>query len=189
MSLNWFEPEYGSVFPEILFLTVLALIISSIGFYRVVYFISIGYAFSIVAMAVISPVRHLGSLNWTSASQNILLVMWGVRLGIYLVQREYRASYRKELADIHQRSAGMSWITKILIWASVSVLYVLMFSPSLFSLITLPVNTSWIFTLVQTAGLMLMGGGLLLEAMSDKQNTRNTFVQCRSYSPLFQFIV
>ena len=171
MSLNWFEPEYSSVLPEMLFLTALALIISSIGFYRVVYFISIGYAFSIVAMAVISPVRHLGSLNWTSASQNILLVMWGVRLGIYLVQREYRASYRKELADIHQRSAGMSWITKILIWASVSVLYVFMFSPSLFSLITLPVNTSWIFTLVQTAGLMLMGGGLLLEAMSDKQKT------------------
>ena len=189
MSLNWFEPEYSSVLPEMLFLTALALIISSIGFYRVVYFISIGYAFSIVAMAAMSPMRHLGSLAWPSAMQNILLVLWGVRLVIYLVQREYRASYRKELADIHQRSAGMSWITKILIWASVSVLYVLMFSPSLFSLITLPVSTSWIITLVQTAGLMLMGGGLLLEAMSDKQNTRNTFVQCRSYSPLFQFIV
>ena len=80
MLLNWFEPEYVSVLPEMLILTVLALIISSIGFYRVVYFISIGYALSIVAMAVISPVRHFGSLNWTSASQNILLVLWGVRL-------------------------------------------------------------------------------------------------------------
>ena len=101
MLLNWFEPEYGSVLPEMLFLTVLALIISSIGFYRVVYFISIGYAFSIVAMAVMSPVKYFGNLTWTSASQNILLVLWGVRLGIYLVQREYRASDRKELADIH----------------------------------------------------------------------------------------
>ena len=169
MLLNWFKPEYGSVLPEMLFLTVLALIISSIGFYRVVYFISIGYAFSIVAMAIISPMRHLGNLTWTSASQNMLLVLWGVRLGIYLVQREYHASYRKELADIHQRSAGMSWITKILIWTSVSVLYVLMFSPSLFSLITLPVNPSWMLSFVQVVGLMLMGGGLLLEAMSDKQ--------------------
>ena len=146
-----------------------AQIISSIGFYRVVYFISVGYAFSIVAMAVMSPVRYFGNLTWTSASQNILLVLWRVRLGIYLVQREYRASHRKELADIHQRSAGMSWITKILIWTSVSVLYVLLFSPSLFSLITLPVNTSWIFNFVQAVGLMLMGGGLVLEAISDKQ--------------------
>ena len=169
MLLNWFEPEYVSVLPEMLILTVLALIISSIGFYRMVYFISIGYAFSIVAMAVMTPVRHFEDLSWTSALQNIILVLWGVRLGIYLIQREYRASYRKELADIHQRSAGMSWITKILIWVSVSGLYVFMFSPSLFSLTTLPVNTSWIFNLVQAAGLMLMGGGLVLEAMSDKQ--------------------
>ena len=56
MLLNWFEPEYVSVLPEMLILTVLALIISSIGFYRMVYFISIGYAFSIVAMAVMTPV-------------------------------------------------------------------------------------------------------------------------------------
>ncbi len=66
MLLNWFEPEYGSVLPEMLFLTVLAQIISSIGFYRVVYFISVGYAFSIVAMAVVSPVRHFKNLAWTS---------------------------------------------------------------------------------------------------------------------------
>lgn len=169
MLSNWFEPEYGSVLPEMLFLTVLALIISSIGFYRVVYFISIGYAFSIVAMAVMSPVRYFENLAWASASQNILLVLWGVRLGIYLVQREYRASYRKELSNIHQRSAGMSFITKILIWVSVSVLYVLMFSPSLFNLITLTIDASWILIFIQTAGLMLMGVGLILEAVSDKQ--------------------
>ena len=114
---DWFEAEYGTVLPEMLILVVLALIISLIGFYCVVYFISIGYAFSIVAMAVVSPVRHFENLAWTSAIQNILLVLWGVRLGVYLVQREYRASYRKELADIHQRTAGMSWITKMLIWA------------------------------------------------------------------------
>ena len=81
MLLNWFEPEYGSVLPEMLILTVLALIISSIGFYRVVYFISIGYAFSIVAMAVMSPVRHFENLAWTSALQNILLGAVGSEIG------------------------------------------------------------------------------------------------------------
>ncbi len=82
MLLNWFESEYGSVLPEMLFLALIALVISSIGFYRVVYFISIGYALSIVAMAVMSPVRHFENLAWASALQNILLVLWGVRLGI-----------------------------------------------------------------------------------------------------------
>ena len=171
MLLNWLDPRPAYVSIEMLLLFGLALVISSIGFYRVVYFISIGYAFSIVAMGIITPVRHLESLTWALALQNIFLVLWGIRLGVYLVQREVRESYRKELKNIHQRSAGMSWMIKVLIWVSVSLLYVLMFSPSLFGLIALPGSSSRIYDLTQIAGLLLMGGGLVLEALSDKQKS------------------
>jgi len=171
MLVNWFDPQTGYVLPEMLLLMGLALVISSIGFYRVVYFISIGYALSIVAMALVAPLKHFENLTWALALQNSFLVIWGIRLGIYLVQREFRASYRKELKNIHQRSAGMSWITKVLIWVSVSLLYVLMFSPSLFGLIALPESSSRIYHLLQIAGLLLMGGGLVLEALSDKQKS------------------
>jgi steroid 5-alpha reductase family enzyme len=171
MLLNWIDPELGSVLLEMSLLSCLALIISSIGFYRVVYFISIGYAFSIVAMSIITPLWHFESITWASALQNIFLTLWGLRLGIYLVQREFRASYREELTDVHQRSSGMTWVTKTAIWASVSILYVLMFSPSLFTLISTPVASVWMFHLVQIAGLLFMGGGLVLEAVSDKQKS------------------
>jgi steroid 5-alpha reductase family enzyme len=171
MLLNWIDPELGSVLLEMSLLSCLALIISSIGFYRVVYFISIGYAFSIVAMSIITPLWHFESITWASALQNIFLTLWGLRLGIYLVQREFRASYREELTDVHQRSSGMTWVTKTAIWVSVSILYVLMFSPSLFTLISTPVASVWMFHLVQIAGLLFMGGGLVLEAVSDKQKS------------------
>ena len=171
MLLNWFDPQLGYILLEIMLLLGMALVISSIGFYRVVYFISIGYAFSIVTMAVFTPLRHLENIIWSLALQDLFLVLWGLRLGIYLVKREYRASYRKELSNIHQRSAGMSWVTKTLIWVSVSILYVLMFSPSLFGLITFSVSSSWVFYFVQLAGLFLMGSGLVLEALSDKQKS------------------
>ena len=171
MLLNWLDPEFGSVILEMSLLSGLALIISSMGFYRVVYFISIGYAFSIVAMSIITPLWHYENLTWVSGLQNIFLTLWGLRLGIYLVRREFRASYREELTDVHQRSSGMIWRTKIVIWVSVSVLYVLMFSPSLFTLISRSFTTVWIFYLVQIAGLLLMGGGLVLEAVSDKQKS------------------
>ncbi len=171
MLLNWLDLRLGYVSIEMLLLFGLALVISSIGFYRVVYFISIGYAFSIVAMGIITPIRHLESLTWALALQNIFLVLWGIRLGFYLVQREVRESYRKELKNIHQRTAGMSWMIKVLIWVSVSLLYVLMFSPSLFGLIALPGSSSRIYDLTQIAGLLLMGGGLVLEALSDKQKS------------------
>ncbi len=171
MLLNWLDLRLGYVSIEMLLLFGLALVISSIGFYRVVYFISIGYAFSIVAMGIITPIRHLESLTWALALQNIFLVLWGIRLGFYLVQREVRESYRKELKNIHQRTAGMSWMIKVLIWVSVSLLYVLMFSPSLFGLIALPGSSSRIYDLTQIAGLLLMGGGLVFEALSDKQKS------------------
>jgi steroid 5-alpha reductase family enzyme len=154
-----------------LLLLGLALIISAIGFYRVVYFISIGYAFSIGTMAIITPLRYIENLTWASALQNMLLVLWGLRLGIYLVQREFRASYHEKSSSTHQRFAEMAWYIKVLIWVSVSLLYVLMFSPSLFVLTASSATSFWITDLVQIAGLVIMGGGLVLEAVADKQKS------------------
>ncbi len=172
MFLKWFAPSFSSLFPDFLLLFGLALVISSVGFYRVVYFISIGYAFSIVGMAVVTPLRHLDSLGWASALQAIFLLIWGVRLGVFLVQRELRSSYSKAIAEVHQSSAAMGWGRKGVIWVGVSFLYVLMFSPK-------PVqpdhlrrsSSSWLFYLVQTVGLVIMGGGLLLETVADKQKS------------------
>jgi hypothetical protein len=52
-TLSWIHKELASLPLQILLVLFgLALITSAVGFYRVVYIISIGYAFSIVAMAV-----------------------------------------------------------------------------------------------------------------------------------------
>lgn len=171
MYLKWFAPSSPSLFPDLMLLFGLALVLSSVGFYRVVYFISIGYAFSIVGMAVATPLCHLDNLGWASALQAIFLSIWGVRLGLFLVQRELRQSYSKAIAAVHERSARMGLGRKVLIWVGVSFLYVLMFSPSLFSLTTGPAVSSWLYSLVQTVGLVTMSGGLLLETVADKQKS------------------
>ena len=67
MLLNWLDPQLGYILLEIMLLLGMALVISSIGFYRVVYFISIGYAFSIVTMAIFTPFRHLENITWALA--------------------------------------------------------------------------------------------------------------------------
>ena len=150
----------------------LALLISSIGFFRAVYFVSVGYAFAIVAMALVAPILLRPNLTWTSAAQNVLLILWGLRLGIYLLQRESTASYRKELAGVQERGAGITLPKKVLIWIGVSLLYVAMFSPSLFHLVG-EVSTSALAALLpQVLGLMIMIGGLALEAMADRQKSR-----------------
>ena len=136
---SWLGREVASLpLGMLLFLYVLALIFSTPGFYRVVYFISIGYAFSIVAMAVAVLIVLRQDLAWASLLHNLLLMVWGLRLGLYLVRREMKPSYGNELAVTHQRTAGMSLGLKVVIWVGVSFLYVLMFLPSLVSVTAAP---------------------------------------------------
>jgi steroid 5-alpha reductase family enzyme len=149
----------------------LALIFSVVGFYRVVYFISIGYAYSIVAMAVATMGLLFNNLTWASALHNVLLIIWGLRLGIYLIRRELQPSYGKAIADVHQRTAGMPFSRRALIWVGVSLLYVAMFSPSLFSVVPTRAPIGWLAAGSQTLGLLLMAGGLVLEGFADKQKS------------------
>ena len=172
MTLNWLDPEFDVVFSELLFLYVIGLLILTIGFYRALYFISTGYALSITAMAVITPLRHLDNLTVISALQNILLLVWSLRLSVYLIRRKFRTSYRKRNAETHKTFSRIPLGFNLLIWVGVSFLYVLMFSPSLFQLSGHPAPTSWISYLVPIAGLVFMLSGLVLEAVADQQKSK-----------------
>ena len=146
----------------------LALLISSPGFYRVVYFISTGYAFSISAMAVAAGWLYRDSLTGPACAQLALLLLYVLRLGTYLLRRELSPQFAKELADVHSRAEKVPRSVRPFIWISVSMLYVLMFSPAacivqaLFAKRELPVG--WLF-----AGVAVMGGGLLMESVADAQ--------------------
>ena len=171
---TWLSQQIASLpLSMMLILFGLALLISAVGFYRVVYFISIGYAFSIVAMAITVVVLLRQNLTWAAALQNLLLVVWGVRLGIFLVRRELQPAYGKELAEVHARSAGMPLARKAIIWVGVSLLYVIMFTPSLFVLSPAPGATApaGVGSLVQWLGLLLMAGALLMETLADQQKS------------------
>lgn len=170
---GWLQTELAALNLQLmLVLFVLALVISSVGFYRVVYFISIGYAFSIVAMAAAVMILLRQNLTVAAALQNLLLAFWGLRLGIFLVRRELQPGYGRELAATHQRSAGMPFYVKVLIWITVSLLYVLMFSPSLFAAVTPPAaQPSFPASLVRWLGLAIMVGALTVESLADRQKS------------------
>lgn len=156
---------------DIALLFGVALVISSIGFYRLLYFINIGYAFAIVGMILLMLFRHIENFSIVSVLQNIFLALWGLRLGTYLVQREFLAGYSKQKNETHDSFAKIPFGVNVIIWIAVSILYVLMFSPSLFLLTETPISTSWPLYLSQGIGLLLMGGGLLLESLADKQKS------------------
>lgn len=152
-------------------LFVLALIISALGYYKTVWFISIGYAFSITAMAFVTPVLLRENLTWFTVLQNVLLAFWGLRLGLYLLRREMKPSYQKEKKNNDERSSGINGWGKIGIWVTVSALYVAMYVPSLFTLVAPDRETTSLMFITQVFGLIVMAGSLLLEAVADKQKS------------------
>ena len=157
--------------PSLIFVLLgAALLVSSIGFYRTVLFISVGYAFSITAMTVITVIAYNSSLTLVSILQNLLLFLWSVRLGVYLIRREVLPSFSGQKQRNAEQSARATRKVQFAIWISVSLLYVAMFSPSLF-LLASPVDATPIAKIVQLVGLVIMAGGLILEAAADQQKS------------------
>ena len=154
-----------STTPLFLLLFVTALAISSIGFVRLVWFISIGYGYAIAAMALVLGVVSGAAAGWLLLMQLALLCIYGVRLGTHCLVRDRNAAYRKAARENYGEPGGSLGL-KLVIWISVSLLYVLMFSPAVFhalrGALALP---------CALIGLGIMIVGLCIEWLADRQKS------------------
>ena len=101
---------------------LISFLISALGFIYLIYFFSLGYAFSIAGMALMTMILFWGNMGIWVKAFCALLVVYGLRLGIYLLVRELRsASYRRILrpetdANANKRSPGF----KVILWVMFS---------------------------------------------------------------------
>jgi steroid 5-alpha reductase family enzyme len=156
----------------ILLLWMVCLAVNTVGFRQLVYFVNIGYAASIVLMSLVSAIFLFPNLGLFSALHLLVLMVWGFRLGIYVLRRELQISYQLKLSELRQQYAKPQRLKELGIWLAVSTLYVLMFLPALFNLrepSILPVAPTMI---LQAAGLLVLLGGLLLESIADRQKSK-----------------
>jgi steroid 5-alpha reductase family enzyme len=164
---------------------LLSLVISALGFRRVDWFISLGYGFSIAAEAILFALLYRDGLSFWLVAQLLLLFAYGVRLGSYLLTREWATSFARELEASKARSADIKGGVKLAIWISVSALYVAMASPALFSLSARAAGADLPSLPI---GVVIMLAGLVLETLADWQKSRfkaknpKTFVQQGLYA-------
>ena len=146
-----------------------ALIFSACGFYMYIYFFSLGYGFSIAAIGAVLLFMFRGTVTAGTAAQCLLLIVYGLRLGGYLLVRELRSSsYRKVLDPELNRSRSMGMIPKLSIWISCALLYTLQTSPVLFRLQNGDGGTSP----AVIAGAVIMFLGIAIESLADHQKTQ-----------------
>lgn len=150
---------------------LLCLLVSAIGFWRHVYFISIGYGYSIAAMGVVALVLTGSQTSLVSWMECLLLIAYGARLGTYLVIRETRPAYRASQKADADRPARMGLGLKSVIWVTVSVLYVCMFMPALARTLADQRGISDALGGLSILGIAIMALGLVIEVVADVQKT------------------
>jgi steroid 5-alpha reductase family enzyme len=162
----------GGLLPSatILFLG-LCLAVSAIGFKRYVYFISIGYGYSVAAMALASCLLGGGTASLLTWMEAILIAAYGLRLGTFLVIREGKSSYQASQAADGDRPDRVGLGLKLAIWVTVSVLYVLMFTPLLARFAAEDSGKADPLPGLSAAGVAVTALGLALEAIADAQKS------------------
>lgn len=97
-------------------LVILSLVVSSIGFHRFVWFISLGYGFSIAAEGVLLLVWFHAYLSPITILMCLLLMAYGLRLAIYLLVRERRSTaYRHVMTTQVNDSSNLGFPLQMII--------------------------------------------------------------------------
>lgn len=142
-----------------------AMLISSIGFYKYVYFISLGYGFSIAGLGAIMLFMFRSGLSWGTVAACVLFVLYGIRLGGYLLIRELKsASYRNKMKTEIKDGKSMSFFVKCAIWVTCGALYVTQVAPVYYRLLNGKATDG-----VLIAGIVIMAFGLVFETVADIQ--------------------
>ena len=155
------------VFPPLTWVLLLvAAALCAIGFYKFVWFMSVGYGLAVggigVAIFTIACIR--GDLTPVMAVLCCLLLIYG--LGLFLLIREMKsAAYRKTLNA--QTEKPVPFPVKLCMWLFMAVLYVMEASAVWYREATAPDGPklcAWI-------GAVIMACGILIEALADKQKS------------------
>lgn len=154
--------------PTLAIAAILALTISALGFRRVDYFVSLGYAFSIAAQAVVMPLFYLDRLDPWIILADAMLLAHGLRLGLFLIGRERAPSFAREQQASLQRGKHIKGWLKLAIWVTVAALYVAMLAPVHLLMANAAAEPSRIAVVI---GLAVMALGLGIEALADAQKS------------------
>ncbi|MBO5196063.1 MAG: DUF1295 domain-containing protein [Clostridia bacterium] len=150
-------------------------VLCAVGFYKFVYFLSIGYGFAVagggIAILVMALINPTATPIWLLLIQAVLFVAYGVRLSGFLLVRELKnVSFKKTdvakdtLAKNNEKKMPVFVLATI--WICVSVLYTAQVSPMLFRY-----DNASSDIIVPLVGVAVSVFGLVLEAVADNQKS------------------
>ena len=155
----------------------LCMLVSAIGFKNYVWFISLGYGFSIAAEGVALLILYGQNLTVGTVITCVLFILYGLRLGGYLAIREFGGSaYKKNMKGEIKDGKTVPFGVKIAIWTTCAALYVTQVSGVFYRLVNAAQDNIFVFI-----GAAVMLAGVSLETAADIQKNNAKKVNPRRF--------
>ena len=150
---------------------IVCAVLCAVGFYKFVYFLSIGYGFAVagggIAILIMALINPTTAPIWVLLITAALFLAYGIRLSGFLLIREIKsASYKKTFKEVSGDGKKMPFFVLFAIWVSVTVLYTAQVSPMLFRYTN--GNDDFVLPIV---GFVISILGLVLETVADNQKS------------------
>lgn len=157
------------VFPSnMLILLIVCAVLCAIGFYKFVWFLSIGYGFAIAGAGITLIILYHTTIPAAVIIQCALFILYGIRLGGFLLVRELKsASYRQTVYKETGAEKKIPLFVSIVIWLSVAVLYVAEVCPVFYRLVN-----GYSADGMTYAGIVIMALAILIESIADMQKSK-----------------
>ena len=153
------------------------MLVSAIGFKNYVWFISLGYGFSIAAEGVAMLILYGRNLTLGTVLCCALFIIYGLRLGGYLAIRELgSSSYKKNMKGEIKEGSTVLFGVKIAIWVTCAALYVTQISGVFYRLLNAAQDNALVFI-----GAAVMLAGVSLETAADIQKNNAKKVNPRRF--------
>ena len=148
----------------------ICMLVSAIGFKNYVWFISLGYGFSIAAEGLAMLILYSKSLTLGTILCCVLFILYGLRLGGYLAIRELgSSSYKKNMKGEIKEGSTVPFGVKIAIWVTCALLYVTQIGGVFYRMHNAVQDNALVFV---GAAVMLLGVSLETAADIQKNNAK-----------------
>ena len=152
----------------LLVLLAVSFAVSALGWIYFIYFFSIGYGFSVSALAVTIAFLFRDVITVPTAILCAVMLIFGFRLGLYLLRREKKSKDYRKILYGPDASKKKPVFVVVMVWIFCALLYVGQVSPVAFylgnSAAGAEVNEIWTWI-----GAVMMAAGVLLESAADAQ--------------------